>query len=207
MRVDDKLSAALEKAGPRIEKLLSEVVLDIPESARKKSSDPETVARGLAAEAARKAAVCSGALALPQGPLGVLTMVPDLVVVWRCQAQLVADIAALYGQTARLDKELMAYCLFRHVAGDALKDVVMRAGERVIVSTTTIIAFYRVLRMIAGQYLAFLAGRFMVRWLPVIGIASLAAYSYKDTKRVGETAIETFRSKIEEKASRKHGKK
>lgn len=202
MRVEDQVSAALEKAGPQLEKVLKEVVLDIPESQKKKSADPKETARGLAAEAARKAAAYSGALAIPQGPLGILTMVPDLVIVWRTQAQLVADVAAVYGQSDRLDKELMAYCLFKHVSADAVKDIVVRAGERVIVSPTTVIAFYRVLNMIVGQFLAVMAGRFMMRWLPILGIAGLAAYSFKDTKRVGETAIETFSAKIEKAPKR-----
>lgn len=189
-------SEAVEKALPKLEKLLAEVVSDIPESDRKKAADPEGAARGLAAAAARHTAVLSGALALPAGPLGVLTLVPDLVAVWRRQAQLVADIAAVYGKTAALSRELMTFCLFRHVASDALKDIVVRAGQRVVVSRTTVIVLYRVIRAILGDLISLLVGRFMVRWLPVLGAATIAAYSYRDTKQVGETAIETFGSKI-----------
>lgn len=207
MRIDEIGAPTSRKAIESLEKLLSEVVSDIPDSTKEKARDPEAAARGLAASAARRAAILTGALALPPGPLGVLTIVPDLVGVWRCQAQLVADIAAVYGKTNRLDKGLMTYCLFRHVSSDAVKDIVARCGERMVVSPMTIITLYRILRMVVGDFLSLMAGRFMVRWLPVIGIASVAAYSYRDTKRVGDTAIETFAGAIEPTRKRRHGKK
>lgn len=205
MIIDDLSAATLEKALPKFEKLLAEVVTDIPASGEKKAPDPEAAARALAAAAARKTAALSGVLALPPGPLGVLTMIPDLIGVWRLQAQLVADVAAVYGKTAQLNRELMTYCLFRHVSSDAVKDIVVRAGERVVVSFTSILMLYRVLRFLLGEVISLMAGRFMVRWFPALGAASLAAYAYRDTKRVGETAIETFSSKIESAApKRKH---
>lgn len=207
MRLEEIGAPAGRKAVASLEKLLSEVVSDIPESQKEKSRDPEAAARGLSASAARRAAVTTGALALPYGPLGVLTIIPDLVAVWRLQAQLVADIAAVYGKTGRLDKALMTYCLFRHVSSDAVKDIVARAGERMIVSPMTIISLYRMLRVVVGDFLSLMAGRFMVRWLPIIGIASVAAYSYRDTKRVGDTAIETFAGELAPARKRRHGKK
>ena len=206
--LDQAASKVVEKALPKLEKLLSEVVSDIPESQKTKAVEPEAVSRGLASAAARHTAVLTGALALPTGPLGVLTLVPDLVAVWRRQAQLVADIAATYGRKDRLTRELMMYCLFRHVSADAVKDIAVRAGQRLIVTHTTVIVFYRVVRVILGDLIAVLAGRFLLRWLPILGAASVAAYSYRDTKQVGDTAIEAFGSAIEvepaAKPRRKH---
>ncbi|MBI5882904.1 MAG: EcsC family protein [Elusimicrobia bacterium] len=185
---------ASAKMLPKLQKLLAEVVNDIPVSDKKKEADPKAAARGLTTEAARHTALLSGALALPSGPLGVLTMIPDLVAVWRRQARLVSDIAAVYGQESRLTREMMMYCLFRHVSSDAVKDIVVRTGQRVIVSQTTVVVFHRVLRVIVGDLLSMVAGRFMARWLPVIGSAAVAAYSYRDTKEVGQTAIEALGS-------------
>jgi len=58
----------------------------------------------------------AGTLALPPGPLGWMTILPEMVGVWKIQAQMVADIAALYGKTATLTQEQMLYCLFKHTA-------------------------------------------------------------------------------------------
>ncbi len=72
----------------------------------------------------------SASLALPPGPLGMLTVLPDLFVIWKIQRQLVADIFALHGRTVELTRTHMLYCLFRHMASQVLRDVVVRAGER-----------------------------------------------------------------------------
>jgi hypothetical protein len=70
----------------------------------------------------------------------VLTLVPDLVAIWKIQAQLVADIAGARGRSGSLTSEQMLYCLFRHAASQLLRDVVVRAGavrswHRLTVST------------------------------------------------------------------------
>lgn len=62
--------------------------------------------------AGAQAATVSGTLALPPGPLGMLTIVPDLLAVWKIQAQMVADIAGAFGKNAHLSQEQMLYCLF-----------------------------------------------------------------------------------------------
>jgi hypothetical protein len=37
-------------------------------------------------------------MALPPGPLGLATVIPDLLAIWKLQQQLVADIAAVFGK-------------------------------------------------------------------------------------------------------------
>ena len=69
-------------------------------------------------------------LALPPGPLGYVTILPDLVGIWRIQAQMVADMAGVYGQQAFLSREQMLYCLFRHAAAQAMRDVLYAGAEQ-----------------------------------------------------------------------------
>src|SRR5690606_30218529 len=113
-------------AGP-----LTEAILDlaghVPASRQTACAAPAQRAEALAREAARKAALAAGGLALPPGPLGWLTVLPELVTVWRLQAQLVADIAGLYAQHAQLGREQMIYCLFKHTAAQAVRDLAVRA--------------------------------------------------------------------------------
>ena len=63
----------------------------------------------------------------------MLTVLPDLYLIWKSQRQMVADIFALHGRTAELTRTHMLYCLFRHLASQVLRDVVVRAGQRVVV--------------------------------------------------------------------------
>ena len=99
--------------------------------------DPAEAAERIAREAARNAALVSASLALPPGPLGMLTVLPDLFVIWKIQRQLVADIFALHGRSVELTRTHMLYCLFRHMASQVLRDVVVRAGERAVVRQLT----------------------------------------------------------------------
>jgi hypothetical protein len=54
----------------------------------------------------------------------------------------------------------------------------------------------RALRQIGLEMTQQLAGRTTSRWLPVIGALGVAAYAYRDTRRVGHTAIELFSREV-----------
>src|SRR5258707_10117038 len=93
-------------------KVLHQIIESTPFSSQPASNAPDAKARKLGSIAAMKAAAFSGALAMPPGPLGLLTIIPDLLGIWRIQAQLAADIAAVYGKTGFMTRESMLYCIF-----------------------------------------------------------------------------------------------
>lgn len=170
---------------------------EVPSSRHMRSATPAESARQVAARAAAKAATAAGTLALPPGPLGWLTILPEMVAVWRVQATMVADIAALYGRQGTLTQEQMLYCLFKHTASQAVRDLVVRAGERWLVKKATL----GVLRTIAGRIGAKISERAVTkgasRWLPVVGAIGVAAYAYYDTAQVAKAAIALFEREIE----------
>lgn len=170
---------------------------DVPGSRLHPSATPAEAARQVATKAASKAATAAGTLALPPGPLGWLTVLPEMVAVWRIQAGMVADIAALYGRHATLSEEQMLYCLFKHSASQAVRDLVVRTGERWLVKKATL----GVLRSIAGRIGAKVSERALTkgasRWLPVVGAIGVAAYAYYDTAQVAKAAIALFERELE----------
>ena len=95
----------------KIYRALLDFLSEIPKTGERESGRPMERARAIANAAAAKAAVLSGGLALPPGPLGILTIIPDIVGIWKIQAQMVADIAGTFGQQACLTREQMLYCL------------------------------------------------------------------------------------------------
>jgi EcsC family protein len=161
------------------------------------ASDAALRARKLTAEAALRAAAISGALALPTGPLGWLTILPDLAAIWRLQAQLVADIGAVFGKRGKLTEESIIYCLFRHAAAQAVRDLVTRMGERVVVQRVSMRATENVLDRIGVKLVHRVFRRGLWRLLPAIGALAVAGYAYYDTEQVGKTAIEFFSKDIE----------
>lgn len=165
------------------------IIAEIPASHEREDNHPELRGRELTKAAALKAATISGALALPPGPLGIITILPDLVGIWRLQAQLVSDIAAVYGVKASLTQETMLYCLFRHAAAQVIRDLVSRIGERIVIQRASV---RLIERRIGIEITRRIAGRGLVRLLPLIGALGVAGYAYYDTAQVGQTAIDFF---------------
>ena len=98
-RADSMTAISTRSAGDEPGHSIAQTILDfvghIPGTAEKESLDPAQRARVIARSVSRKAAVTAGSLALPPGPLGWLTVLPELVAVWKLQAQMVADIAGV----------------------------------------------------------------------------------------------------------------
>src|SRR4051812_31696548 len=97
-----------------VSQALHALMSKVPRSAEPAAFDPRIRAQALAKSAALRAAALSGAMSLPPGPLGMVTVLPDLLSVWRLQQQLVADIAAVFGKSNLLTPETMVICLFQH---------------------------------------------------------------------------------------------
>ena len=177
--------------------ILFKVINEIPPSAEKQKSDAVFHAHKLIGEAALKAAAISGALALPPGPLGWLTILPDLAAIWRLQAQLVADVGALFGKKGKLTEESVIYCLFRHAAAQIVRDLVTRMGGRVVVQRVSVRVTENILASIGVKLVQRVARGGLWRFLPAVGALFVAAYAYYDTDQVGRTAIEFFSQDIE----------
>lgn len=196
-----KKEFAVSATEPALSSKIASIVLgfiaDVPESNEHQSRSPELHAKRKASAAARQAALAASALALPPGPAGWLTILPEMVTVWKIQARMVADIAALYGKTATLTREQMLYCLFRHTAAQALRDLVVRGAERFIVRRSSLRAFQSVTQKIGVNVTQRAIGKGVSRWFPVVGAVGVGAYAYYDTAQVAATAMELFACEIE----------
>ena len=168
---------------------IENIVAGVPATRERAVEAPDAAARRLARKAATRAAALSGALALPPGVFGMLTVLPDLVAIWRIQAQMVADIAGLYGKQMQLTRSHMLYCLFRHAASQVARDVAVRAGERFVIRQLSGGALRSALTSIGISVTQRVAGTAASRWVPVVGAAAVAGYAYFDTLQVAKTAV------------------
>jgi hypothetical protein len=172
------------------------LVLRIPASNEQQVELPEVRARALGRSAARQASLMAGSLALPPGFLGWLTVLPELVGVWKLQAQMVSDIAAVYGKKATLGREQMIYCLFKHVSAQLFRDVVVQVGERYLVQTASLGFMQSAARMLGVKVTQRIIGKSASRLVPLIGAVGVSAYAYFDTTQVAKTAINLFAHEI-----------
>jgi len=172
------------------------IVLNVPTSRETRSDASQARAQALARSAAKQAALMSGSLALPPGFLGWLTLVPELVGVWKVQAQMVSDIAAVYGKSAYLGREQMVYCLFKHVSAQLFRDVVVRVGERMVMRGASQGLLQTIARTLGVKVTQKVMGKGLTRFVPLIGAVGVGAYAYFDTLQVAKTATELFSSEI-----------
>lgn len=168
------------------------LVTQPPEPGCVPSARPADAAARAIEAAATKAALAAGTLALPPGPLGWATIAPEMLAVWHIQRQLVADIAALYGRSAELGPAQMMWCLFRHTAAQALRDLSVRVGERVIVRPAAQALLQRAAAAVGLHLGQQAASRMLSRWVPVVGAAGVGAYAWWDTRQVGRAALQLF---------------
>lgn len=169
-----------------LSKLVLDYVTRIPLSTEIEQLTPRTRANAITKRAAMNAGLVAGSLALPPGPLGWLTIVPELIAIWRIQAQMVADIAAAYGKTQAVTRERMVYCLFRHAAAQAVRDVGVRVGERILASQ-----FMQSMGQKVGVRVGErVVGKAFSRFIPILGAACVGAYAYYDTKQVAKLAVD-----------------
>ncbi|HTH67938.1 MAG TPA: hypothetical protein VL545_06765 [Rhodanobacter sp.] len=180
----------------RITSAILDFVSQVPDSKVGNSKEPASEARRLANRAAQRAALTAGSLALPPGPLGWLTLLPELIAIWKIQGQMVSDIAAAYGRHAALGREQMMWCLFRHTAAQAFRDLVVRMGDRLVFRRMSHSVAQRVAKRVGVKLTQRTLNKGISRWLPVIGALGVGAYAYYDTGQVASTAIEMFEGEI-----------
>ena len=186
-----------ESHGPIIE-LLERVVADIPAPDTTKAELPDSAAKSIARRAAKRAAILSGSLALPPGPLGFMTLLPDIYLIWQTQRQMVADIFGVYGRSAELTRTHMLYCLFRHAASHVVRDFAVRGGQRIVIRQLSGGALRSALGGIGVSVSQRLAGNAAGRWIPLAGAAAVGAYAYWDTLQVASTAQRLLTAPVNE---------
>ncbi len=184
---------SLPSVREKIGDVILDLVLSVPASNETPApQNPESKARALGRAAARKSSLLAGSFALPPGLLGWLTVLPELLGVWRIQAQMVSDIAAVFGKQATLNREQMLYCLFKHVSAQLFRDVVARVGERYIIQAASTPLLRSMAQALGVKVTKSLAGKSASRFLPLVGAVGVGAYAYYDTTQVAKTAIELF---------------
>jgi len=182
------------KAASLVTQALRTLILRIPASSQTPASDPRSRSQRLATTAARKASAISAGLALPSGPVGLLTILPDLAAIWTVQSQLVSDIAAVHGRSAALNRASLVYCLFKHGGAALVRDLVVRAGERLVVRNVSLRLLQATLTKVGVRVSERVVGQALSRFIPILGALGVGAYAYYDTSKVAANAIELFAS-------------
>lgn len=186
------MASKAAKPDDSLSKAVFELVLHVPDSTETLWEHPAERAHAIARAAARTTSVVSASLALPPGFLGWLTVLPELVGVWKLQAQMVSDIAGVYGKSHSLGREQMLYCLFKHVSAQVFRDVAVQLGERVLIRQTSLKVLQGVAQQLGIQISKQMISKGAARFVPLLGAVGVGAYAYFDTLQIAKTAVELF---------------
>jgi hypothetical protein len=116
---------------------------------------------------------------------------------------MVADLASVHGTQTELTREHMLYCLFRHTAAQAVRDLVVRMGQRLLVQKVSVNVLQSVARRIGIKLTQHAIGKGVARWIPVAGAIGVGAYAYYDTLQVAFTAIQLFQREQAERQGKR----
>ena len=179
-----------------VQEAILDIVAHVPASRETQAAHPAARAKAIARQAARQASLTAGSLALPPGVLGWLTLLPELLAVWRLQAQMVSDIAGVYGKEGELGRDQMLYCLFKQVSAQLFRDIAVRAGERLVFHYATSKAISAIAQKLGVHITQTLLKKGVSRFVPLLGAVGVGAYAYVDTLQVARNAIALFESDI-----------
>ena len=90
----------------------------------------------------------------------------------------------------------MLYCLFKHSAAQAVRDLVVRVGERYLVRRASLKTLQTVAKKIGIKVTQKALGKGISRWVPLISALGVGGYAWYDTASVAKTAIELFENEI-----------
>ena len=159
-----------------------------------KTPHPQAIDEMIKRYAATNFAV-SGALNLIPGPWGLITIIPDLMVVFRNQLALVYDIGVAYGQQKILNRGILAWLLLSATGSSAGSLIVMQ-GTKALVRRSSLRVFQRLVNALAGRITQQVLKSTISKWLPVVGAAAMASWSSYITYRIGSKAKELFSKEI-----------
>ncbi|MCG6150803.1 hypothetical protein [Leptospira bandrabouensis] len=157
---------------------------------------PDNLIQELVQNASFKSGLVSATCSLPPGPLGILSILPELMFLYRIQGHLILDIAALYGKEVQVTKELLLYCLFKHGGAHVFRKIIEESSLKILIRPTTVKVFQTLLEKLGLMISKSLIRKQFARWIPIGGAVVTGTFAYYDTKRVGKTAMELFSKEI-----------
>ncbi|TGN17208.1 hypothetical protein EHS15_18175 [Leptospira idonii] len=158
---------------------------------------PDDMVEQLVQNAAFKTGLVSATCSLPPGPLGLLSILPELLVIYRIQGHLVLDIAALHGKEVHVTRELLLYCLFKHGSAQVFRKIIEETSLKILIRPTTVRVFQTLLEKVGLLITKTVLRKQFARWIPLGGAVVTGTFAFFDTKKVGKTAHALFSKEIE----------
>jgi uncharacterized protein (DUF697 family) len=148
-------------------------------------------------KASRAAFLISTGAGIPSGPVGLATIVPEIVAITRLQINLILRVAKFYQQEAKVNKTIILTVL-GVAMGVVLKHALInKVGARIIVKSLSAEGAKRITREIGEKFAVGLLKRGIGRWVPLMLAPIFGYLSLSMTRKVGREAESLFSHELE----------
>jgi uncharacterized protein (DUF697 family) len=148
-------------------------------------------------KASRAAFLISTGAGIPSGPVGLATIVPEIVAITRLQINLILRVAKFYQQEAKVNKTIILTVL-GVAMGVVLKHALInKVGARIIVKSLSAEGAKRITREIGEKFAVGLLKRGIGRWIPLMLAPIFGYLSLSMTRKVGREAESLFSHELE----------
>ncbi|MEL7071805.1 MAG: TerB family tellurite resistance protein [Cyanobacteria bacterium J06581_3] len=138
----------------------------------------------------------SGGASLVPGPLGMLVVIPEIVLIIKNQVEMVYDIGVAYGYKKQLSPELLA-SVVGYALGAGTLGLLALHGQKVLVKRASLRLMQKLVKLMAGKVSQRLLKSMVGKWVPLAGAVALAAWSKYSTHAVAKKAISIFEKELE----------
>ncbi len=143
-------------------------------------------------KASWKAFAVSTAASLPPGPIGVLTILPELIAVTRIQLGLIGKIARYFGKDEMLNGTIIVLILGNAAGITVGREFLKCVDNKIIIQRMSLLALQNFAARIGAKILGRIVARMPTRWIPLVTAPLFGAISKKATERVGWETVTLF---------------
>ncbi len=148
-------------------------------------------------KASRAAFLISTGAGIPTGPMGLATIVPEVVALIKLQMDLIFKVAKFHQQEAKVNKTIILTVL-GVAMGVVLKHALInKVGTRLIVKSLSAEGAKRITREIGEKFATGLLKRGLGRWIPLMLAPVFGYLSLSMTRKVGREAESLFSHELE----------
>jgi len=167
--------------------------------------DIDEVPETLISNAAWQAFAISTISSIPPGPVGMLTILPEVIAVTRLQVQLIFKIARYYEKETLVNRTIVALIL-GNAAGIATGRLLLKMPEgKIIIRRVAELGLQNFVARLGAKIMGRVIARIPGRWIPFLLSPVFGMMSKTATEKIGWEAVAIFSHDLEfeeEKASR-----
>ncbi len=136
----------------------------------------------------------AGANLVP-GPLGALTIVPELMIIIRNQIQMIYDIGVAQGKEVHLNGDLLLAIFYTVTGGGAIGLAAVKGGQ-LLVKRASLRIIQRIIIWLGGKITQRALRALLARWVPIAGSVAMGVWARQSTIQMGKKAADLLAREI-----------